>query len=91
MLSKINRLQRQLMVHSYIYYRLNDNIWSDEQWDKAAKELLSLDQTGSAYETLFKDFDGSTGYQLAQYVAMEGNLAYVAERLLAHEQRNKSV
>lgn len=82
-------LQRQLMVHSYIYYELNDNIWTDSQWDEAAKELLTLDQKGSAYETLFKDFDGSTGYQLAQYVALNGHLGYVATGLLQYvKQRN---
>lgn len=77
-------LQRQLMVHSFIYYELNQNIWSDARWDQAAQELLTLNQSGSAYEELFKDFDGSTGFHLAKYVANNGHLAYVAFELLAY-------
>lgn len=75
------------MVHSFIYYELNTNIWSDDYWDEVAKELLTLEQKGSAYEELFKDFDGSTGMQLAAYVRRCGWLGYVARELI--EDANK--
>lgn len=37
-------LQRrlQMLVHSYIYYKLNDNIISDSTWSKWAVELADL-------------------------------------------------
>jgi NAD-dependent DNA ligase len=66
----ITRRRRQLLVHSIIYYRLNDNIISDYTWSEWAKELCDLQ---SKYPEIaekcymhedFKDFDGSTGFNL---------------------------
>ena len=39
---KIRQRRRQMLVHSYIYYELDDNIVSDAQWAKWAKELEQL-------------------------------------------------
>lgn len=68
LLTSINRLQRQLIVHSFIYYRYNDNIWEDAQFDAASYRLVSLKDTDefkqSQFYDIFKDFDGSTGYHL---------------------------
>ena len=41
-LARINQLRREILVHSVIYYRLNDNIISDEEWSRRAKELYDL-------------------------------------------------
>lgn len=38
----IRRRRGQVLVHSYIYYELNENIWSDLQYDKIAQDLRSL-------------------------------------------------
>ena len=38
----INRRRRQILVHSVIYYRMNDNLISDDQWAKWALELETL-------------------------------------------------
>ena len=38
----ITRRRRQILVHSVIYYRLNDNIISDQQWSEWALELETL-------------------------------------------------
>ena len=66
----INRRRRQILVHSCIYYRLNDNIISDHQYDMWSKELAELQ---AAYpdiaETVpfadeFRGFDGSSGFDL---------------------------
>lgn len=66
--SVIERSQRQLIVHSFIYYRYNDSIWTDEQFDRAAYNLVSFKDTqefkDSEFYDLFKDFDGDTGYHL---------------------------
>ena len=40
----IKRRRLQLIVHSCIYYRLNDNLISDATYDKWARELAKLHQ-----------------------------------------------
>lgn len=63
----IKRRRLQLLVHSCIYYRLNDNIIDDHTFDRWSDELVKL-QTDYPdiskqvewYEA-FKDWDGSTG------------------------------
>lgn len=62
-------LQRrlQMLVHSYIYYELNDNIISDSTWSKWAVELADLQNKYPEiaktveWAEAFKDWDGSTG------------------------------
>ena len=41
---KIEQRRRQILVHSYIYYALDDNIISDSQWSKWAVELAELQE-----------------------------------------------
>ena len=38
----IKRRRGQILVHSCVYYRYGDNIWSDAKYDEKAKELLEL-------------------------------------------------
>lgn len=66
----IERRRRQILVHSFGYYRLNDNIIDDTTYDKWSKELAiaqtkfpELSKKAKLYEE-FKEFDGSTGYNL---------------------------
>lgn len=72
-LAKINHRQRQVIVHSVIYYRLNDNLITDEKWNEWARELVSLQKTypAIAVKSVFwedmKDFDPSTGFHLANH------------------------
>lgn len=69
-LSLINRRERQLLVHSYIYYELDDSIIPDDQWSKWGFELCSLrdkypeEYELSEYAMAFRHFDGSTGFDL---------------------------
>ncbi len=64
---KILQRRRQMLVHSYIYYELNQNIVSDHQWAKWAKELeqLQKDYPKESSEVMyyedFKNWDGSSG------------------------------
>lgn len=66
----INRRRRQLLVHSIIYYKMNDNIIPDSQWTKWAVELEELQKTypdisaGGYHAEAFKKFDHSTGFNL---------------------------
>jgi len=69
---RIKQLRLSLMVHSIIYYELNDNIISDAEWSKRAKELVELqEQHPDIAETvvfadLYRGFKGDTGFDLAK-------------------------
>jgi NAD-dependent DNA ligase len=73
-LSKINQRQRQIIVHSVLYYRFNTNIITDETFDKWARELVQLQKDfkeltkDSAFYMTMQDFDGTTGFHLADNV-----------------------
>lgn len=67
---RIEYLRKKLLVHSIIYYRLNESLIPDEKW---AEWALELEQFTKEYSHIaqnaflaegFKDFDHSTGYNL---------------------------
>lgn len=67
---KIQQRRLQILVHSCIYYELNQSNIPDTTWDKWAKELVQLqkDYPNIAKEVVYADafdgFDGSTGFDL---------------------------
>lgn len=69
----ITRRRRQVLVHSIIYYRMDDNIISDAQYDNWARELRVLHNQYpelSKKADLYNEFkewhenEGSSGYML---------------------------
>ena len=68
---RIRQLRLGLMINSYIYYKLGENIISDQTWDARARELVKLQKKYPAvakkvrFADVFKDFTGETGYYLA--------------------------
>lgn len=66
----IQRRRLQLLVHSCIYYILDESIVSDSTWSSWAAELVELQQRyPEIAETVcwheeFSGFDGSTGFDL---------------------------
>lgn len=66
----ITRRRRQILVHSVIYYRLNDNIISDQRWSEWALELENLQNqypeiaSECPLAEAFENFDHSTGENL---------------------------
>ena len=66
----VKRLRANLLVHSYIYYRLNDNIISDERWQEIAQALAEVQRecgyVFGYYDIEFKDWTGDTGMHLPQ-------------------------
>jgi predicted RNA methylase len=66
----IRRRRRQILVHSCIYYRFGTSIVEDSTFDEWAYELVELQKNNPeiSKSTLlydeFKDFDGSTGFDL---------------------------
>jgi len=91
--SLIRRKRRQLTVHSYGYYRLNDNIIDDHTFDAWSNELVALQEK---YPELaqqvelheyFQDFDGSTGYDLPTHLPW---VASTWEKIKRHHRRAKN-
>lgn len=68
--SLILRRRLQVLVHSCIYYELNENIVADRTWSTWAQELVKLQKKYPQiakrvdYAQEFQDFDGSTGFNL---------------------------
>lgn len=68
--SLILRRRLQILVHSCIYYELNDNIIPDSLWNSWAVELVKLQKqypkisSRVDYHREFMDFDGNTGFGL---------------------------
>lgn len=81
---KIKQRRRQILVHSYIYYELNDNIVSDHKWASWAKELQTLqslypkESKETEYADEFKNFDGSSG----AFLNFDENIKKIANHLL---------
>lgn len=69
-IAKINQRRRQILVHSVIYYMMDDSIISDATWAKWAKELEELQRQypdiaeQCVYADAFRGFDHSTGFNL---------------------------
>lgn len=65
-----NRRERQILVHSFLYYQMNTSIIPDYQFDQWSHELAEAMQeypkefAKSVYCRAFKDFDGSSGFDL---------------------------
>ena len=70
---KLNYLQRMILIHSYIYYELNENVISDDRYNKIARLLNKKVQRykdsslmkKTMYGYVFNDFtEGSSGFNL---------------------------
>jgi len=68
--------RRQILLHSFLYYQLNESLIDDYVFDKWSKELADLqlrypnEAMQAVYAEEFKDFDGSSGYDIP-YSRME--------------------
>ena len=67
----IDFLQRFIIVHSYIYYELDNNVISDKEYDAKSKELVKykneypdLWKNSMYYKQFGDDYNGSTGFTL---------------------------
>ena len=64
---RIQQRRIQLLIHSCIYYKLNNSIISDKKWDEWARELKTLQEhypniaEKVMWYDAFKDWDASTG------------------------------
>lgn len=66
----IIRRRRQILVHSCLYYRMNTSVIEDHLFDRWSKELADLQRQypdiskKCEWYEAFKDFDGSSGFDL---------------------------
>lgn len=69
--AKVGYLQRYIIVHSIIYYRLGYSVISDKEFDSVAHQLVDMQRQiehrrlkDTMYYYCMYDFDGSTGFDL---------------------------
>ena len=68
--SKIDLLERMLIVHSILYYQLDKPVISDKDYDELSRMFMSLkseDENAfedSMYFYCFEEYDGSSGFDL---------------------------
>lgn len=68
--SRISLLRRWILVHSILYYEMDESVVSDEEYDSKCRELVRLcreDMEASDradYHYCMHDFDASTGFDL---------------------------
>lgn len=66
----LKRYRTNMLLHSYLYYWLDDPIWSDDKWQEVANKLRDLqerlgeDSNIGYYDEEFKDWTGDTGCHL---------------------------
>lgn len=71
---KIQLLQRSILVNSYAYYELNENILTDYQYDANTRQLLELKRSApeayrkSRYYRYFDNFESGTGFDLTSRI-----------------------
>ena len=74
---RIQLLQRSILVNSFAYYELNDNILSDFQYDDNARQLEELvkqhpdEFKRSRYYTYFNDFYDSDEHATSGFDLLE--------------------
>lgn len=68
--AQFDLLERSILVNSFAYYELNENILSDFQYDANTRQLIALKEAEpevfkkSKYRKYFEDFESGTGFDL---------------------------
>lgn len=69
-LELINKRRRQIVVHSYLYYKCDTNLIPDYTFDKWCKELVQLhkehpmEASKAVFPEAFSGWEGFSGYDL---------------------------
>lgn len=77
---KIELLERSILVNSYAYYELDENILSDYQYDANTRQLLELKDTApedfkrSRYYKYFDNFESGTGFDLSSRIKSDRDM-----------------
>lgn len=68
--TKIEYVQRRVLVHSILYYDMGEQVISNADYDKLSQMLLKMmgkavkESKESVYAETFDGYDGSTGFDL---------------------------
>lgn len=74
---KISFRERQILIHSYLYYHEDTNVISDKMYDKLSYGLVDImnkypdEFKASDYASCFLGFDGTTGFDLIDKLTEE--------------------
>jgi hypothetical protein len=88
----IRQRRAQMLIHSCIYYVLDDNIVSDHKWQAWAFELAKLqDENPSECKLNFFDeyFVGWTGATGGSHLPLKNGWVYRKAQWLLQHERNK--
>jgi hypothetical protein len=64
---KIRQRRTQMLIHSYLYYVMDENVVDDGKWQVWADELVELQKQRKDigfYDEAFADWSGATGTHL---------------------------
>jgi hypothetical protein len=96
-LTRINYLQRRIIVASIIYYEWDYNVISDYQYDDLVQQLKALmdgyeDVEKSRYWYVYKDWTGATGAFLYPGLTEEDQkyLVIIASHVVRWYQKKRS-
>ncbi len=88
----IKRRRAQMLIHSYLYYHLDNPVISDDKWQEWANELTEL-QTKNPdcciikyFDRDFFDWNGSTGMHLPKNDYVASRASYI---LKIHEKNTR--
>lgn len=88
---RISNLQRMVMVHSIIYYNMNQSVIEDESFDRIARDLYNRQLAAdddvlrkTTYYYAFNDFNPASGYYLPSRLIKEDkeHLTTIANQVL---------
>ena len=89
----IRQRRAQMLIHSCIYYELNDNIVSDHKWQAWAFELAKLQNENpndckiGFFDEYFNDWTGAAG---GRHLPLRNGWVYrTAQSVLAYERKQK--
>lgn len=76
---KIRQRRAQMLVHSYLYYEMDQTLITDHQWQEFANELVKLQaecpEAIGFYDKEFEGWDGTTGFHLPRDNWVRGKAA----------------
>lgn len=81
LIEKIRRRRCQMLIHSYLYYVLDETLIPDETWQSWANELVELQKNHHKikfYDDAFEGWTGDTG----AFLPKDEWVTNMAERLL---------
>jgi hypothetical protein len=84
---KIRQRRIQMLVHSYLYYEMDENVVDDHKWQQWADELVELQKQKmdiGFYDDAFRDWTGASG----AFLPFDKWVKERAEKLLQLKQIN---